>query len=96
MAIDKSGGVPGKQLRLLGNPVTTERIDLLLAHPTAKPKCWELSSMQGAKVAEGRFEPTEGNVQYGLQAPGMRASGVYVLRVELDNGEVQTVQVMRK
>ena len=96
VAVDKEGGVPGRQLRLLGNPVTAEKIDLLLAHPTAKPKRWELSTMQGAKVAEGRFEPTEGNVQYGLQAPGMRASGVYVLRVEMDNGEVQTVQVMRK
>jgi hypothetical protein len=96
VAVDRDGGVPGKELRLLGNPVTGERIDLLLAHPTARPKKWELSSMNGAKVAEGRFDLTEGNVQYGLQAPGMRAAGSYVLRVELDNGEVQTVQVMRK
>ena len=94
--VDKSVGAAGKQLMLLGNPVTSEKIDLLLAHPTAKPRRWELISMQGAKVAEGRFDLTEGNVQYGLQAPGMRASGVYVLRVELDNGEVQTVRVMRK
>ena len=96
VAVDKDAGVPGKQLRLLGNPVTSEKIDLLLAHPKARPKRWELSSMHGSKVAEGRFEVTEGNVQYGLQAPGMRASGVYVLRVELDNGEVETVRVMRK
>ena len=96
VAVDKSGGADRKHIRLLGNPVTTEKIDLLLAHPTAKPKRWELSSMQGAKVAEGRFELTEGNVQYGLDAPGMRAAGMYVLKVELDNGEVQTVRVMRK
>ena len=96
VAVEKDGGMAGRQLRLLGNPVTTAQIDLLLAHPTARPKRWELSSMNGAKVAEGSFSITEGNVQYGLQAPGMRASGIYVLRVELDNGEVQTVQVMRK
>ena len=96
VAVDKSGGADGKHIRLLGNPVTTEKIDLLLAHPTAKPRRWELSSMQGAKVAEGRFDVTDGNVQYGLDAKGMRAAGVYVLKVELDNGEVQTVQVMRK
>ena len=96
VAVDKDGVAPGRQLRLLGNPVTSEKIDLLLAHPTAKPRHWELSSMQGAKVAEGSFQVMEGNVQYGLNAPGMRASGVYVLRVELDNGEVETVRVMRK
>ena len=96
VAVDKSGGADGKHIRLLGNPVTTEKIDLLLAHPTARPRRWELSSMQGAKVAEGRFDVTDGNVQYGLDTKGMRASGIYVLRVELDNGEVQTVQVMRK
>jgi hypothetical protein len=96
VAVDMDGAVPGRQLRLLGNPVTTERIDLLLAHPTARPKRWELSSVNGAKVADGSFQVTEGNVQYGLQAPGMRAAGVYVLRVEMDNGEVQTLQVMRK
>lgn len=96
VAVDKDGSVPGKQLRLLGNPVTTERIDLLLAHPTARPKRWEVSSVNGAKVAEGSFLFTEGNVQYGLQAPGMRTAGVYVLKIELDNGEVQTTQVLRK
>ena len=96
VAVDKNGGMPGKQLRLMGNPVTSEKIDLLLAHPTARPKRWQLNSMQGVKVAEGRFDVTDGNVQYGLNAPGMRAAGVYVLRVELDNGEVQTVQVIRK
>ena len=96
VAVDMDAGAAGKHIRLLGNPVTSEKIDLLLAHPTAKPRRWELSSMQGAKVAEGRFELTEGNVQYGLDAKGMRSAGVYVLRVELDNGEVQTVQVMRK
>ena len=96
VAVDKNDGVPGKQLRLLGNPVTSARIDLLVAHPTARPKRWELSSMNGAKVAEGSFQFTEGNVQYGLNTPGMRSAGVYVLRVELDNGEVETVQVMRK
>ena len=76
--------------------MTTERIDLLVTHPTARPRRWELASLQGAKMVEGRFELTEGNVQYRLQTPGIQTSGVYVLKVELDNGEMQQVQVMRK
>ncbi len=94
--VDKDGGMPGRLLRVLGNPVTGDRIDLLVTHPTARPKRWDLSGMNGAKVAEGGFRVVAGNVQYGLTAPGMRAAGVYVLRVEMDNGEVQTVQVVRK
>jgi cytoskeletal protein CcmA (bactofilin family) len=93
---DKNTGIPGSQLRLLGNPVTGDRIDLLLAHPTARPLRWELRSIQGAKVAAGQFSLSDGNIQYGLKVPGMRASGLYVLRVELDNGEVQTIKVMRQ
>jgi hypothetical protein len=93
---DKATGMPGAQLRLLGNPVTGDRIDLLLSHPTASPLRWELRSIQGAKVAAGQFSLSDGNVQYGLKVPGMRASGLYVLRVELDNGEVQTIKVVRQ
>jgi hypothetical protein len=96
VSVEKDGKVPGSLLRLLGNPVTTDRIDLLLAHPTARPLRWELSSMNGAKVAEGEFGVTAGNVQYRLPVPGMRQSGVYVLRVEMDNGDVEVVRVLRK
>ena len=94
--VDRDGAQPGFNIQLLGNPVTTERIDLLVTHPTARPRRWELASLQGAKMVEGRFELTEGNVQYRLQTPGIQTSGVYVLKVELDNGEMQQVQVMRK
>jgi hypothetical protein len=96
VALEKDGTMPGRILRLLGNPVTSNRIDLLMDHPTAKPKHWELISMNGAKVAEGIFATSDGNIQYALQVPGMRAAGAYVLRVEMDNDEVQTVQVIRK
>lgn len=96
VSVEKDGKVPGSLLRLLGNPVTTDRIDLLLAHPTARPLRWELSSMNGAKVAEGEFGVTAGNVQYRLPVPGMRQSGVYVLRVEMDNGDEEVVRVLRK
>jgi hypothetical protein len=96
VAVGKDGGEPGRLLRLLGNPVTGDRIDLLLSHPTAKPKRWELVGMNGAKVSEGSFSVSDGNIQYALMTSGMRAAGVYVLRVEMDNDEMQTVQVMRR
>ena len=94
VTVEGGSGMPGKHLKILGNPVMTDRIDLLLEHPTARPQRWELSSMNGAKVAEGRFDQTDGNVQYALKAPGMHVAGVYILRVELDNGEVEMMQVM--
>jgi hypothetical protein len=94
--MDKITGMPNAQLRLLFNPVTGQRIDLLIAHPTARPLRWELSSIQGVKVTAGQFSLSDGNVQYGLMVPAMRASGLYVLRVELDNGEIRTIKVLHK
>ena len=94
--MDKITGMPNAQLRLLFNPVTGQRIDLLIAHPTARPLRWELSSIQGVKVTDGQFSLSDGNVQYGLMVPAMRASGLYVLRVELDNGEIRTIKVLHK
>lgn len=92
----KDGNIPASQLRILGNPVTGSRIDLILSHPTALPKRWEITGANGSRIGTGSFNLSDGNIQYAIQVPGMREPGVYNLQVELDNGEVQTVKVMRR
>jgi hypothetical protein len=83
-------------VRLLGNPVSREEIDVLVLHPTSMPKRWVLTTTTGQRVNEGSFAVTEGNVQYHLNVPAMRITGQYYLQVEMDNGERQTVRVVRK
>ena len=83
-------------LRILGNPVSKETVDILVTHPTAMPKRWVLTNAAGQTLHTGLFTVTKGNVQYRLSTPGMRITGQYQLQVEMDNGERQTVRVMRK
>ena len=87
---------PSLNLRILGNPVSKETVDILVTHPTAMPKRWVLTNAAGQTLHTGLFTVTKGNVQYRLSTPGMRITGQYQLQVEMDNGERQTVRVMRK
>jgi len=83
------------EVKLLGNPVTTSVIDLLVSHPTAAPKRWRLVDATGREAGMGVFA-TEAGIQHRLTVPGMRSSGVYVLQVEMDNGATQQVNVMKR
>jgi hypothetical protein len=38
---------------------------------------------------------TDAGIQHRLTVPGMRSSGVYVLQVELDNGETQQLRILK-
>ena len=94
--VDGAGAVPGFDVRLLGNPVRSEWIDLLLTHPSAQPKSWSVMDNPGRTVGTGGFgEGKTGNVQHRVTVPGMRQPGVYVLKVEMDNGDERSVQVVR-
>jgi hypothetical protein len=81
---------------VLGNPVRSDEIDMIITHPIAQPKKWVVSSMNGARIGEGGFKAHAGNVQHRIKVPAMRTSGVYVLQVEMENGDSQTVRVMRQ
>ena len=94
--VDDGGKVPGFDVRLLGNPVKDDRIELLLTHPSAMPKSWSVMDNTGRTVGTGGFGSGKSDVQHRVTVPGMRQPGVYVLKVEMDNGEVQVMQVMRK
>jgi hypothetical protein len=89
--------VPGQlKIQTLGNPVSTSTIDLLISHPEARPRRWIVTSINGARVGEGVFGSVDGNVQHRLNVPGMQTAGVYLLNVEMDNGERQTIRIVRK
>ena len=81
---------------VLGNPVRSEEIDMIITHPIAQPKKWVVSTMNGARIGEGGFQAHSGNVQHRIKVPAMRTSGVYLLQVEMENGDSQTVRVMRQ
>lgn len=88
---------PGQlKIQTLGNPVSTSTIDLLIDHPEARPRRWMVTSINGARVGEGVFGGVDGNVQHRLNVPGMQQAGVYLLNLEMDNGERQTIRIVRK
>ena len=88
------GQLPVFEAKALGNPVTGNVIDLQLTHPTAAPKRWRVVDAMGREAGAGLFA-TDAGIQHRLTVPGMRNPGVYVLQVEMDNGETQQVRILK-
>ena len=38
---------------------------------------------------------TDAGIQHKLTVPGMRSAGMYVLQVEMDNGETQQLRIIK-
>jgi hypothetical protein len=93
--VDKESGLPASEMRLLGNPVTADVLDLILTHPTAQPRNWSVVDMVGRTLATGRFGSNASDVQYRLPLPGLRTAGSYILQVELDNGERKQLRFVK-
>jgi hypothetical protein len=93
--VDRETGLPAAEMKLLGNPVQGEMLDLLLTHPTAQPRQWSVVDMTGRTVATGRFNENASDVQHRLPVPGLRTTGSYVLQVELDNGERRQLRFLK-
>jgi hypothetical protein len=91
---DADGQLPGLQLKALGNPVSGQTIDLLVTHPTASPRRWKVWDMTGREAGTGVFA-TDAGIQHRLTVPGMRNPGIYVVQVEMDNGETSQVRIQR-
>jgi hypothetical protein len=91
---DTDGQMPGLQLKALGNPVNGQAIDLLVTHPTASPRRWKVWDMSGREAGSGVFA-TDAGIQYRLTVPGMRNLGIYVVQVEMDNGETSQLRIQR-
>jgi hypothetical protein len=94
--VDRETGLPAAEMKLLGNPVRGEVLDLMLTHPTAQPRQWSVVDMTGRTVATGRFSENASDVQHRLPVPGLRATGYYVLQVELENGERTQLRFLKQ
>jgi hypothetical protein len=92
--LDADGNLPGFEVKALGNPVTGNTIDLLLAHPTATAQSWRLIDIMGREAGAGTFAK-EAGIQHRLTVPGMRNPGVYVVQVSMDNGETQQLRILK-
>ena len=93
--LDADGQLPGFDVKALGNPVTGNTIDLLLTHPTATAKRWRVVDAMGREADVGVFA-TDAGVQHRLTVTGMRNPGVYVLQVEMDNGETKQLRILKQ
>ncbi len=92
--LSADGQSPVFEAKALGNPVSGNVIDLLLTHPTAAAKRWRVVDAMGREAGVGVFA-TDAGIQHRLTVPGMRSAGVYVLQVEMDNGETQQLRILK-
>lgn len=90
------GVSPQSEVKLLGNPVTISRLDLLITHPTSKPASWRILSMDGKEMGRGRFDANQTGIQYRILMPAVRNTGTYVINIEMDNGEKKSIQFIRQ
>lgn len=93
--LDASGQSPVFDVKLLGNPVTGDRLQLLVTHPSAAAREWRVMSSDGRVIGRGNF-PQDAGIQHGITVPAMRSTGNYLLQVEMDNGELKSVPFIRK
>jgi hypothetical protein len=95
LKLDADGQLPVFDVKLLGNPVSGDRLDMIVAHPSAQASRWTVLNAAGQQVAAGRFAADAG-VQHRVTVPGMRQTGTYLLKVQMDNGEEKIVPFIHK
>ena len=93
--LSPDGSTSAFDVKLLGNPVTTPTMDLIITHPTAAAARWLLLNTAGQQVGVGSFSKDVPGVQHRINAPGMNASGNYILKVYMDNGDEKIVRIIK-
>lgn len=93
--LDADGQSPAFDVKLLGNPVTSDRLQLLVTHPTAAARTWRVIASDGRLVGQGNLQQSS-SVQHSITVPAMRNTGSYLLQVEMDNGELKSIPFLRK
>jgi hypothetical protein len=93
--LDADGQSLAFDVKLLGNPVTSDRLQLLVTHPTAAARTWRVIASDGRLVGQGNLQQSS-SVQHSITVPAMRNTGSYLLQVEMDNGELKSVPFLRK
>jgi hypothetical protein len=93
--LDADGQSLAFDVKLLGNPVTSDRLQLLVTHPTAAARTWRVIASDGRLVGQGNLQQSS-SVQHSITVPAMRNTGSYLLQVEMDNGDMKSVPFLRK
>jgi hypothetical protein len=93
--LDVDGQTPAFEVKLLGNPVTSDRLQLLVTHPSAAARAWRVMASDGRLVGQGNLQQ-HSSVQHSITVPAMRHAGSYLLQVEMDNGELKSIPFLRK
>jgi len=90
---DKSG-ITTTDVRVINNPVRSNVIDAIIAHPTAKAKNYSIVNGSGATLNSGSIQDNN-SVQHQLGFGKSNANGVMYLKVNFENGDSKTVKFIK-
>jgi hypothetical protein len=90
---DKSG-ITTTDVRVMNNPVRSNVIDAIIAHPTAKAKNYSIVNGSGATLNSGSIQDNN-SVQHQLGFGKSNANGVMYLKVNFENGDSKTVKFIK-
>jgi len=96
LKVDRESLTPSFEVKLLGNPVSTPVLDLLVSHPNSQAQRWSVLDITGRVIGAGAFGNGSADVQHRLSVPGLRSAGSYLLKVEMENGDEKLLRFVRQ
>jgi hypothetical protein len=92
--VGNKSGIVSTDLRVMNNPVRSDVIDAIIAHPSAKAKSYSIVNGSGATLNRGSIQDNN-SVQHQLGFGKSNANGVMYLRVDFENGDSKTVKFIK-
>ena len=92
--VSEKSGITATDVRVMNNPVRSDLIDAIIAHPSAKAKSYSIVNGSGATLNRGSIQDNNG-VQHQLGFGKSNANGVMYLRVDFENGDSKTVKFIK-
>jgi hypothetical protein len=92
--VSEKSGITTTDVRVMNNPVRSDLIDAIIAHPSAKAKSYSIVNGSGATLNRGSIQDNNG-VQHQLGFGKSNANGVMYLRVDFENGDSKTVKFIK-
>ena len=92
--VSEKSGITATDVRVMNNPVRSDVIDAIIAHPSAKAKSYSIVNGSGATLNRGSIQDNN-SVQHQLGFGKSNANGVMYLRVDFENGDSKTVKFIK-
>jgi hypothetical protein len=92
--VANKSGIVATDVRVMNNPVRSDVIDAIIAHPSAKAKSYSIVNGSGATLNRGSIQDNN-SVQHQLGFGKSNANGVMYLRVDFENGDSKTVKFIK-